>query len=367
MKTRSCVLLDSIGAEDAQGSGSLREFRRYGLLQGLKPNVPIRALIGPTKVVPLLQSVREWGSISLSKSLRARFLLLTIYGILRLGSGQAVEAMPFQGANIAADFQADCTPPEQMKAQLAGKPSAEALRDLGLWYAEKSQYACAAGAFGSSLQTDPNQKDVAHITFMFGVSMDLSGDSQGAIGALKEAEQLGYRDIKLHLMLAATLDATHSAKDAEEEWRAALQMDPEYTAALDALSNDLLKDGDFARVIALLEAPRLKGQRTALQSLNLAAAYEGSGKLEEARDVLRDGLNTTPDSLPLANELAKMLVALNDKAGAGRVLYLAGVQQMSKGALEEARGLFERAVGLGDSSADLQDALIKAKAAQAGK
>ena len=59
MKTRSCVLLDSIGAEDAQGSGSLREFRRYGLLQGLKPDTLFRDSIGPTNVVPLLQSLGE--------------------------------------------------------------------------------------------------------------------------------------------------------------------------------------------------------------------------------------------------------------------------------------------------------------------
>ena len=253
-----------------------------------------------------------------------------------------------------------------MKAALTGKPSAGALNDLGLWYADNRQYACAADAFGASLQAEPKQKDVAHITFMFGVSMDLSGDSKGAIGALKQAEQLGYRDIKLHLLLAATFDATQATRDAEDEWRAALQMDPEYTAALDALSNDLLRDGDFDGVMKLLEVPRLKGQRTPQQSLNLAAAYEATSNLDEARDVLRDGLNTTPDSLPLANELAKVLVASHHEDEAGTVLYLAGVQQRNKGELEQARELFERAIALGDNGADVLDGLAKVKAALGG-
>lgn len=263
--------------------------------------------------------------------------------------------------------QDTCKPPDSMKAQLQGKPSAAALKDLGVWFADNKQYACAADAFASSLQTDPNQKDVAHIAFMFGVSLDLSGDIKEAIGALQEAEQLGYRDINLHLLLAAALDASQSAREAEKEWRAALQMDPEYTAALDALSNDLLRDGDFNGVIALLEVPRLKGQRTPRQCMNLAAAYEGSGKLDEARNVLRDGLNTASDSLPLANELAKVLVALHQEDQAATVLYLAGVQAMNKGALEEARGLLERAVALGDNNADARDALAKVKAELVGK
>jgi len=292
--------------------------------------------------------------MSFPSTCKALLFLLTLYG--------TAEALPFQSATSTVDSQRTCTPPEQMKAQLTGKPGAAALKDLGVWFADNKQYACAADAFASSLETDPNQKDVGHIAFMFGVSLDLSGNGKDAIGALQEAEQLGYRDINLHLLLAAALDGSHSAKEAEDEWRAALQMDPEYTAALDALSDDLLRDGDYASVIAVLEVPRLKGQRTPQQSLNLAGAYEGTGKLEAARDVLRDGLNTAPDSLPLANELAKVLVGLNDKAGAGTVVYLAGVQQLNKGALKEARGLFERAVALGDNSAELQDALAKAKA-----
>ena len=323
-------------------------------MQGLKPNINSAIVIGTTKVMPCYKAASNRFRVSLFAVSKVMLLLVTFYG--------TAEAVPFQNATFASGSPEACTPPEQMKAQLQGKPGAVALKDLGVWFADNKQYACAADAFASSLQTDPNQKDVGHIAFMFGVSLDLSGDMKEAIGALQEAEQLGYRDINLHLLLAAALDASQAVKEAENEWRAALQMDPEYTAALDALSNDLLRDGDFNGVIALLEVPRLKGQRTPLQSMNLAAAYEGLGKLDEARNVLRDGLNTASDSLPLANELAKVLIALNDRAGAGTVLYLAGVLAMEKGALEEARGLLDRAVALGDNNADVRDALAKVKA-----
>lgn len=221
-----------------------------------------------------------------------------------------------------------CAPPESMKSRLQGKPDAAALTDLGVWFADQKNYSCAANAFASSLQTEPNQKDVAHVAFMFGVSLDFSGDTKEAIPALQEAEKLGYRDIKIHLILADLLDASHATADAEAEWRAALEIDPEYTDALDPLSNDLISDGDFKGTIDLLEKPRLLGQRSAQQSLNLGRAYMKTAKPEEAVRVLRDGLNTTPDSLSLAKELADVLTQLGRKEEAAAVLEVARARQV---------------------------------------
>jgi len=213
-----------------------------------------------------------------------------------------------------------------MKAQLADKPNASAYNDLGVWFAGQKQYACAADAFATSLQMDPTQKDLPHIAFMFGVALYFSGDQKEAIGALQEAEELGYRAINLHVILATALDSTHATKEAENEWREALKFDPELSSALDALSNDLLADGDFKGIIASLEQPRLLGQRTPQQSLNLAAAYAGVGNEEKTAGVLRDGLNTSPDSLALANKLADSLVQLKRQDEALTVLQLAHEQ-----------------------------------------
>jgi len=213
-----------------------------------------------------------------------------------------------------------------MKAQLHDKPSAAALTDLGVWFAGQQKYACAANAFATSLQMEPNQKDIAHVAFMFGVSLYFSGDTEEAIAALQQAEQLGFRDTKLHIVLATALDASHSTKNAEEEWRAALALDPESANALDGLSSDLLLESDFNGVIALLENPRLLGERTPQQSLNLAEAYAGTARLDAAASVLRDALNTSPDSLPLANRLADFLGQLGRRDEAVTVLDLALAQ-----------------------------------------
>ena len=221
----------------------------------------------------------------------------------------------------------NCVPPESMKPRLQGNADAAALKDLGVWFAEQRNYACAANAFATSLQTDPNQKDVAHIAFMFGVSLYFSGDSKEGIAALQEAEKLGYKDIKLHLILAEALDAAHDTAAAETQWRAALEIDPEYSDALDNLSSDLIADGNFKGTIEVLEIPRLVSQRTAQQSLNLGLAYAKLNKLDDAIRVLRDGLNTTPDSLPLANELADVLTQMNRKEEAATVLEVARARQ----------------------------------------
>jgi Flp pilus assembly protein TadD len=270
--------------------------------------------------------------------------------------------------------QAPCTPPESMKAQLQGNPKAAAYTDLGVWFAGQKQYACAADAFATSLQMEPDQKDAAHVAFMFGVSLYFSGDTKEAVPALQEAEQLGYRDSKLHIILAGALDESHSNKDAEQEWRAALEFDPESSTALDALSNDLLLDKDFPAIIALLDVPRLLGQRTPQQSLNLATAYTATGKLDEAANVLRDGLNTSPDSLEIANRLAIILMQLNRGDEALALLRLTVKQHPENARAHEALGIvlaqlkemaaakeqFERAIALGDNSPEAKANLAKA-------
>jgi Flp pilus assembly protein TadD len=230
-------------------------------------------------------------------------------------------ALLFAGA-APVFSQAPCAPPDAMKPQLQGKPTADALNDLGVWFGDHKQYDCAANVFAASLQAEPEQKDAPHVAFMFGVSLDLSRDLKEAIPALQTAEQLGYRDIRLHAILAEALDATHATKDAEAEWRQALEFDPELSSALDALSNDLLRDNDYAGVIAVLEVPRLVSQRTPQQSLNLATAYAAVGKLDEAARVLRNGLNTSPGSLDLAKRLGRILIQLHRRDEAVALLEL---------------------------------------------
>ena len=197
-----------------------------------------------------------------------------------------------------------CNAPDSMKAALAGHPTADTFADLGIFLANQKQYACAAYAFATSLKMKPES---ANVLFMFGTSLFFSGHAEEAVAPLQAAEQMEGGNLKTHLLLAAVFDQVHRSNEAEAEWRAALGIDPESTEALDGLAQDLVLDQKFAETIELLENPRAARLRTAAQSLNLGIAYAGAGQTGQAIDALRDGLNTTPESTAIANELADVL------------------------------------------------------------
>src|SRR6185437_11835591 len=114
-------------------------------------------------------------------------------GALSLRTVVLLAACVITCASAAA--QSSCAPPESMKSRFGGKPDPAAFNDLGVWFAEQKNYACSAQAFATSLQMDPQQKEMPHLAFMFGASLYLSGDTSEAIAALREAERFGYRDI----------------------------------------------------------------------------------------------------------------------------------------------------------------------------
>jgi tetratricopeptide (TPR) repeat protein len=226
--------------------------------------------------------------------------------------------------------QTSCAPPDSMKSRFTGTPDVAALNELGYWFGEQKDYNCAVQAFATSLQLDSKQKQFPAIAFMLGANLYLSGDTNEAIAALLEAEKNGYNDIKIHLLLGQALDQTRSRTDAEIEWRAALEIDPEHFVALDNLSNDLIADENDKAVIELLDTPRLAPLRTAQQDENLGTAYARSGKLDTALHVLQDALNTYPDSMPIAEQLAGVLTQVGRKEEAETVLSIARARQSER-------------------------------------
>jgi Flp pilus assembly protein TadD len=264
-------------------------------------------------------------------------------------------------------------PPDNIKARLQAAPTADDYIDLGAWFAAHEQFDCAADAFATSLQTDPAQKNAPRVIFMFGSSLYFSGNLEEAVPALQEAEKRGFKDNRLHILLASALDSTHDTVAAEAEWRAALAFDPETTAALDALSTDLVNDANYASVIDLLDKPRVQPQRTPTQSVNLALAYARSGKSDQAIETLRSGLNTNPDSVPIAGQLAALLIQSGHLDEAASVLEIAldhnpddprlheafGTVLARLKRMPEAREQLERAIALGDTTPEAKDNLAK--------
>ncbi|MGB7549251.1 MAG: tetratricopeptide repeat protein [Terracidiphilus sp.] len=200
-----------------------------------------------------------------------------------------------------------CTPPPALKARLASRPTAEAYSALGSWFGDRKQFDCAAQAFASAARMQPSSSS---LQYMWGLSLFSAGHDAEAAAPLRQAVHLDPSDVRPHLVLGAALDRQKKIADAENQWRAALAIDPDSETALDNLSQDLIEQKDYPGVVALLDKPAGSRVRSPLQCLNLGLAYAGEVKLDDAVRVLREGLNTAPDSLPIADELAVVLMLL---------------------------------------------------------
>lgn len=201
-----------------------------------------------------------------------------------------------------------CVVPPELKTRLQSKPTAQARADIGEWFAERKQFDCAAESFERASQLQPTSVSFA---YLWGLSLSSAGRNAEALAPLQHASTLDPGDIRPHLSLAAALDHMKRTVDAEAEWRKALAIDADSAIALDGLSRDLIDQKDYTGVVSLLDKPATDRQRSPQQSLNLGIAFAATARLEDAARVLREGLNTNPDSLPIADELAVVLMLLS--------------------------------------------------------
>ena len=213
-----------------------------------------------------------------------------------------------------------CVASPELQALIRAKPTADTYTSVGDWFASHKQFHCAADAFASSFRLQPTSASVA---YLWGLSLSSAGENEQAIAPLKQAIRLDANDIRPHLALATVLDRMKKPVEAEAEWREALAIDPQSAAALDSLSWKMVDEKNYASVIALLDKPGMEQNRTAVQSLNLGIAYAGRVQLDKAAAILREGLNNNEDSLPIADELAVVLMLLGRNEEAYSVFELA--------------------------------------------
>jgi tetratricopeptide (TPR) repeat protein len=167
------------------------------------------------------------------------------------------------------------------------------------------------------------QPKSAAFAYLWGLSLYSAGQDVAAVEALKKASELDPGDIRPHLVLGEEMDRLKRTADAEAEWRAALAIDPDSAIPLESLSQDLIETKDYASVVALLNKTGSGRTRSPRQCLNLGIALAGMVRLEDAVHVLREGLNTAPDSLPIANELGIVLILLSRNEEAYAVFNMA--------------------------------------------
>jgi tetratricopeptide (TPR) repeat protein len=207
---------------------------------------------------------------------------------------------------------AECAGPADLEAGIRARATAEGYSQLGRWFADRKQFGCAADAFSAAFKMEPNS---ASVTYLWGVSLYSAGRSEEAVSALRRAEELDPGNVHVHLALGEALDTGKNTDEAESEWRAALTLDPGSTAALDHLAQDLIAQQDYRGVVALLDGPARGAagstpNRSAVECLDLGIALAGTGRFEDAAVVLRKGMDAFPDSMPVADELATVLMFL---------------------------------------------------------
>ncbi|HEY4054317.1 MAG TPA: tetratricopeptide repeat protein, partial [Terriglobales bacterium] len=203
--------------------------------------------------------------------------------------------------SVAIFARAACPPPKIFEAKLSAGADADTYADLGIWFSDHRQYACAAFAFRSGLTLEPASP---RLSYLLGLSLLNSGDVDAAIKPLQESVHLKPDVLKPHLLLADALEHLRRSDDARQEWVTALRIDAHSAMALDGLSRNLMAQGDYVSVIRLLgTSPREESLK-----IDLAMAYQRGDMTDQAEELLRKALLATPASKPLTTALVTLLI-----------------------------------------------------------
>jgi tetratricopeptide (TPR) repeat protein len=195
---------------------------------------------------------------------------------------------------------ADCAGPPALEAKIRTHPDTETYVQLGTWFGDRNQFACAVDAYRAALKLEPGS---AELSYLLGLGLYYSGNAQEAVTALQRSIQLLPEVLKPHLLLAQSLSQLHRMDEAKAEWEAALKIDPHSTLALDGLSKALIAQGAYGSVIGLLHSAPPNQDLT----LDLAQAYDLYGMHDEAAKRLEQALRANPSSLPLSEALVMSL------------------------------------------------------------
>lgn len=198
---------------------------------------------------------------------------------------------------------ASCNGPQALTAALRQHPTEKSALALGNWFAVHQQFSCAADAFRQGLKVAPKSAQLHYLT---GVALLSGGHDADAIPEIQQATQLDATVLKPHMMLAHLYGEFGRLKEAEEQWKKALAIDPKSETALEGLAEELLDRKDYISVVQLLQpAPR-----TEKLSIDLAKAFGNMNYLDEAAQALVQALENKPASIPLSQALSVVLIKL---------------------------------------------------------
>jgi len=210
---------------------------------------------------------------------------------------------------LAASAHAACNGSAALVAKLKAHPTTDNAVVLGSWYASHKQFECAVETFRAALTNDPKSAQLHYLDGLALLALRRAPDAQSEI---EQSALLEPRVIKPHLLLASIYQDQGKQQAAEEQWHLALGIDPASGPALEGLSAALLERKDYPNTIMLLrDAPR-----TERLAINLSRAFGQLVYLNDAERVLKEALQLHPESIELTKALTVVLVRMNRKAEA---------------------------------------------------
>jgi|HubBroStandDraft_4_1064222.scaffolds.fasta_scaffold30339_2 Tfp pilus assembly protein PilF len=201
----------------------------------------------------------------------------------------------------SAAARADCKGPEELESAVQTHPSVDAWAELGNWFGQQGNFACAASAFQAAVRLQP---DSAQLSYLLGLAYFEAEDLHSAVPALQNSIHNDGTALRPHLLLATIDMRLGNLKDASPEWSEALALDPANAMALHGLSRCHVALGDFSSELDLLHNATLDADL----SVDLGTAYMGLGRYDDVIDTLSGVVKTLPAADP-QSALAHALLA----------------------------------------------------------
>jgi tetratricopeptide (TPR) repeat protein len=174
-------------------------------------------------------------------------------------------------------------------------PTAGAYNTLGVLYAQANRVSCAVPSFEAALRLD-NQNWEAH--YNLAVALLSKGDRARAARELQTAIQQKPDSVSSHFALGTLWEEGKKLAEAEEQFRAALHVDPHFVSAALKLSQVLIVEGKAQAAVACLEDAMKQAPPDQVERLQaaLGIAYAENGEMERALATLKNLVASQPDS-----------------------------------------------------------------------
>ena len=195
-------------------------------------------------------------------------------------------------------------------------------------YDEKSLFYKDLGVFVFPVTAIFNRETVLHYQYA-GFRGDFQDKLSGQIRLLLglatkedlEKEQLkqglqqseGQKKSNQHLNLGIKLYSKGMTEKARQEFKKALELDPENTDALIEMGHCMLDQKSAVEASAFFEKALKLNQRSADAKIGLGMAYHMQGKTQEALEILKSGIVLCPDSSKIHLELGEIYESLGKK------------------------------------------------------